>query len=188
MTSEIKSVLNMYEKEIELPEGVSADVSGNTVKIGGGMGELQRTFKGIFDIKIKISGNKIEVSSESDRRKKKATVGTIIAHIRNMIHGVTQGYTAKLKVVYSHFPVTVKIEAGKILIQNFLGEKLPRVAKIVGEDTKIEVKGADITVSGTDIEAVGQTAANMELVTKIKAHDRKVFQDGLYITKKPKGK
>ena len=56
----------------------------------------------------------------------------------------------------------------------------------IGDNTKVEVKAADITVSGPDIEAVGQTAANMEQATKIRKHDRKVFQDGIYITKKPK--
>lgn len=180
----------MYEKEIEIPEGVNAEVSESSVKISGEKGQLQREFKGIFDIKIEKSddGKKIKVWSESDERKKKATVGTIIAHIRNMIHGVTAGYTAKLKIIYSHFPFTLKIEPSKVLIQNFIGEKTPRISKIVGDDTKVEVKGADVTITGTDIEAVGQTAANMEQATKIQEHDRRIFQDGIYITEKPRGK
>jgi len=180
----------MYEKEIEIPDGVNAEVMGYTVKISGGKGQLRREFKGVFDVKIEKSedGKKIKVSSESDDRKKKASIGSIIAHIRNMIHGVREGYTAKLKVIYSHFPVTVKVEKDKVIIQNFLGEKTSRAARIVGNDTKVGISGADVTVTGTDIEAVGQTAANMETATKIKKHDRKVFQDGIYITEKPRGK
>lgn len=180
----------MYEKKIGIPDGVTAEVAGNDVKITGEKGALHREFKNIFGIRIVKSadGKEIAVSTESDDRKNKAVVGTIIAHIRNMVHGVTKGYTAKLKMLYSHFPFTIKVEAGKILIQNFIGEKTPRVAKIAGKDTKIEVDGADVVVSGTDIEAVGQTAANMEIATKIKEHDQKVFQDGIYITEKPKGK
>ncbi len=178
----------MYEKEIEIPDNVNIEVDGNVVKVSGEKGELRREFKGIYDINIQKSddGKKIKVSSESDERKKRAVVGSIVAHIKNMIHGVTNGYTTKLKVIYSHFPVTVKVEQGKVLIQNFLGEKIPRVAKIVGNDTKVEVKGSEITVTGMDIEAVGQTAANMEQATRIYEHDRKVFQDGIYITEKPK--
>jgi large subunit ribosomal protein L6 len=180
----------MYEKEIEIPEGIDVEVSKTVVKISGAKGRLQREFKGIFGIKIEktADGKKVKVSSESDDRKTKAKIGSIIAHIRNMIHGLTEGYTARLKVIYSHFPATIKAEAGKVLIQNFLGEKTPRVAKIVGDGTKVEVKGADVTITGTDIEAVGQTAANLEQATRIKAHDRKVFQDGIYITEKPRGK
>jgi large subunit ribosomal protein L6 len=180
----------MYEKKIGIPEGVTAEISGNRVTISGEKGTLSREFKGVFEVNIKkpADGKSIMVSSESDDRKKKAIVGTIIAHVRNMIHGVTKGYTAKLRMVYSHFPFTLKIEGNRILIQNFIGEKTNRIAKIMGNNTKIEVKDADITVTGTDIEAVGQTAANMELVTKIKEHDQKVFQDGIYITEKPRGK
>lgn len=177
----------MYEKEIEIPEGVQVQVESVKVKISGAKGTLERNFKGVFGIKLeKVDNKKIRVSSDSGVRKQKAVVGSIIAHIRNMFHGVTEGYTARLKVIYSHFPATVKVEGDKVLVQNFIGEKIPRIAKIVGDNTKVEVKGADITVSGTDIEAVGQTAANMEQATKIRKHDRKVFQDGIYITKKPK--
>ncbi len=178
----------MYEKEVEIPESVQVEVEGGTVKVSGAKGTLERNFRGLFSIKIEKSDKKIKVISESGIRKSKAVVGSIIAHIKNMFHGVTEGYSAKLKVIYSHFPATVKVGDRKVLIQNFLGEKIPRISKIVGDDTKVEVKGADVIVSGTDIEAVGQTAANMEQATRIRKHDRKVFQDGIYITKKPKGK
>ena len=178
----------MYEKEVEIPESVQVEIEGGTVKVSGAKGTLERSFKGLFGIKIDKIDKKIKVNAESGIRKSKAVVGSIIAHIKNMFHGVTEGYSAELKVIYSHFPATVKVGDGKVLIQNFLGEKTPRIAKIVGNDTKVEVKGAEIVVSGTDIEAVGQTAANMEQATKIREHDRKVFQDGIYITKKPKEK
>jgi large subunit ribosomal protein L6 len=112
-------------------------------------------------------------------------VGTIIAHIRNMVKGVTEGYTYRMRVVYSHFPITVKVEGDKVLIQNFLGESVPRVAKIVG-DTKIEVKGQDIILTGCDKEAVGQTCGNIEQACRISKYDRRVFQDGIYIVEKPK--
>jgi large subunit ribosomal protein L6 len=85
--------------------------------------------------------------------------------------------------VYSHVPVTVKVEGKRVLIQNFLGERSPRVAKIIG-DTAVEVSGDEITVSGIDKEAVGQTARNIEQATSIKYRDLRVFQDGCYITER----
>lgn len=173
----------MYEKEIELPEGVSVGVKGIKVEVSGPKGQLERAFKGLHGIKIEAAGRKVKVSADSDKRKIRALVGTIISHIRNMAKGVTKGYVYKLRVVYAHFPITIKVEGGKILIQNFLGEKTPRVAKIVG-DTKVEVKGADITLSGMSKEDVGQTAANLENATQIKKYSRKVFQDGVYIIEK----
>jgi large subunit ribosomal protein L6 len=180
----------MYEKEVQVPEGVQIEVEGAKIKVSGVKGTVERIFTGMFGIKLEKSDKKIKISSDSDERKQKAVVGSIVAHIKNMFHGVAEGYEAKLKVIYSHFPVTVKVEpeSGKILIQNFLGEKIPRMAKIIGNNTKVEVNGADIVVRGPEIEAVGQTAANMEQATKIRRHDRRVFQDGIYITKKPKEK
>ncbi|MFH1623288.1 MAG: 50S ribosomal protein L6 [Candidatus Aenigmatarchaeota archaeon] len=179
----------MYEKEIKIPEGLTTDISGMKVVVGDQKAKLAREFKGMFGIKIERTADGIRVSSESEIRKQKSKVGTVVAHIRNMVRGLTEGYTARLKIIYTHFPVTVKVDDGerKVMITNFLGEKTPRAAKIFGDDTKVEINGADITVTGSDIEAVGQTAANLEQVTRVRAHDRKVFQDGVYITEKPKG-
>ena len=169
------------EKELEIPEGVNVEINEKLVKISGEKGQLERTFKYSYNIRIEKKDNKIVVSSSSDKRKVKAMVGTIIAHIRNMIKGVTKGYTYKMKIVYSHFPVTVKVEGDKLLINNFLGEKKPRIAKIVG-DTKIEVKGQDLTLTGINREDVGQTMGNIEQACRISKYDRRIFQDGIYFT------
>lgn len=176
----------MYEKDIDVPEGITATVEKNKVTIAGEKGQLSREFP--FKLKIEKLDGKIKVSMESERRKDKSLVGTAIANIRNMIHGVTHGYTYKLKVIYTHFPVTIKIdEANKqVLVENFLGENTPRKSRIIG-DVKVTAKGADITVTGNNIDEVSQTAANLEIATKIRNYDRKVFMDGIFITQKAKG-
>lgn len=170
----------MYSKEISIPANVNIEVSNSKVKVSGEKGSLEKEFKQIFSVKIEKLENKVRVSSESERRKTKAMVGTIAAHIRNMMEGVTKGFTYKLKVIYSHFPVTVKVEGNKILVQNFLGERVPRVAKIFG-DTKVKVEGQDITVTGINLDDAGLTASSIEQSTRIRARDRKVFQDGCWI-------
>jgi len=103
-----------------------------------------------------------------------------------MVKGVTKGFTYKLKKVYSHFPINVKVEPGKVLIENFIGERSPRIAKIVG-NVKVIVKGDDIEVQGLNLEEVSQTAANIEQATKIKKKDPRVFLDGIYIYEKTEG-
>ena len=170
------------EKELIIPEGVKVEVDNKHVKVSGEKGELERKFKYFFDIKIEKKDNKIIVSSKSERRKVKGMVGTIISHLKNMIKGVTEGFTYKMRIIYSHFPITVNVEGNKILIQNFLGENMPRVAKVVG-NTKIEVKGQDITLTGMDKEDVSQTAGNIETATRITGKDRRVYQDGCFIVK-----
>jgi len=172
--------MKMYFKEVEIPEGVNVEILGKKVKVSGPKGNLEREFKIKEDIKIEKKENKLIVSSESERRKIKALVGTIAAHIRNMVKGVTKGFTYKLKVVFTHFPVKVKVEDDKVLIENFLGERVPRVAKRV-EGVDIQVKGQDIILTGIDIEKVGLMASRLEQACRITGKDRRVFQDGIWI-------
>jgi large subunit ribosomal protein L6 len=172
----------MYSTELKIPENVKVEIEGNKVKVSGEKGELERIFDE-KEIKISLSEGKIIISSESERKEFRALVGTIAAHIKNMIEGVTKGFTYRLRVVYSHFPVTVKVEGDKVLIQNFLGERVPRVAKIVGK-TQVKVEGSDLIVTGINIEEVGQTAANIEQACRIIGYDRRKFMDGIYIVSK----
>src|SRR5438132_1237593 len=134
-------------------------------------------------IQIVVQGKQAKVRCEYPRRREGALVGTFAAHLRNMIVGVTEGYAYEMKIVYSHFPVKATVKGPEFIIENFLGEKFPRKTRIVGE-TKVEVKGDQVLLSGPDVEAVGQTAANIELATRIRGFDPRIFQDGIYITKK----
>jgi len=172
----------MYSQEISIPKEVKVEIDGMKVKVIGPKGQLEKEFKTTYDIKIE-KNERIKVFSEDDRRKVRAMIGTIVAHIRNMIDGTTKGFTYILRAVYSHFPITVKVESGKVIIQNFLGERKPRVAKIVG-DTDVKVSGSEIIVSGIDLEKVSQTAANIEQATRITGYDRRRFMDGIYIVSK----
>ena len=172
-------------EEVEIPENVTIEINGMRVKVTGPKGTIERDFSHIRGVEIRKEDNKIIIETFFANRKKKALVPTIAAHIENMIKGVTKGFRYKLKIIYSHFPVNVKVDekGKKVIIENFLGEKAPRIAKIVGNVT-VKVKGDDIIVEGIDIEEVGQTAANIEHATKVKNYDRRVFMDGIYIYEK----
>lgn len=170
------------KEEFEAPEGVELKLTGKTVEVSGPKGRLTKTFD-IPNVSLKVEGRKISIESKSMRRKEKAAVSAIKAHVQNMCKGVTEGFTYKLRVVYSHFPITVKVEGKRVLIHNFLGERSPRAAKIVG-DTKVEVRGEEIIVSGANKDDVGQTALNIEQATAVKYRDLRTFQDGCYITEK----
>jgi large subunit ribosomal protein L6 len=102
-----------------------------------------------------------------------------------MIHGVTDGWEYQMEVFYSHFPMQVETEADEVVISNFLGERHPRRAEIRG-DTEVSIDGEELTLSGPSIEDVGQTAASIEQLTRVNDKDTRVFQDGVYITEKPK--
>lgn len=176
----------MYFQKVSIPEKVSVDVSGSVVKVSGEKGTLERDFAEQLrgtGIKFEKSNKELKVSSENEKRKIRSLIGTVRGHIKNMVDGVTNGFTYKLKIVYSHFPVTVKTEKDKVLIQNFLGERTPRVAEILG-NAQVKIEGQEVFVSGADLEKVSQTAANIEQACRIVGYDKKIFQDGIYIVSK----
>ncbi|AEA46980.1 50S ribosomal protein L6 [Archaeoglobus veneficus] len=178
----------MIERVVEVPDGVDVNIEGDDVKgylitVKGPKGENSRLLK-FRDVHIVKENGKIRVYTESKKTKQKAMVGTFAAHVNNLIKGVTEGFQYKLRVVYSHFPIKVRVEGNEVIIENFLGEKYPRKSKIVGRAT-VKIQGNDIIVEGIDKEECGQTAANLEQTTRIKNLDVRVFQDGIYIVEKP---
>ena len=158
---------------VDIPEGVTVDIQGPVVKVKGPNGEVEKKLSPY--VSIKVDGNKVNVEG-----KKLSLVNTTYAHLTNMMKGVTDGFKLNVKVVYSHFPVSVELKGKDIFIKNFLGEKHPRKTSIVG-NTKVEVKGQNIAITGPDKDAVGQTAANLRMVTKINKWDPRIFQDGFYV-------
>ncbi len=166
------------KEQITIPENVEVKIENNIVTLKGEKGELSRFFSHP-KINMKINGKNVEIQSKNVGRKEKALVGTWVAHIKNMITGVTTGFEYKMKTVFSHFPIKTMVEENEFVIQNFLGERAPRKAKII-EGVTVAIKDDDITVNGIDKEKVGQTVANIERAAKVKKRDIRVFQDGVY--------
>jgi large subunit ribosomal protein L6 len=169
-------------KNVAIPQGVKATLKGNTLAILGPKGTLKRTFTHPR-ISIKVKKDKITIETLMPKRKENALAGTWAAHIGNMVRGVTVGFKFTMKVVYSHFPVKTILKDNQFVIENFLGESYPRSANILG-DTKVEIKGDTISLSGINLEDVSQSSANIELATKITNYDPRVFQDGIYLIEK----
>lgn len=173
------------EERVEIPGGVSVAIEGEILMISSEKTRLERRL-GHPRISVAKEGSDIIVSCDFPRKKDIALVGTFVSHIRNMIMGATKGFQCRMRIVYSHFPmkVSVREEERIFLIENFLGERHPRIAKIVGE-TEIAVEGDTVRLRGCDKEHVGQSAANIEQATKIRGYDPRVFQDGIYVIEKP---
>ena len=173
------------QREIEIPEGVEVNIDEKSgeVSVKSGEKEIKREFR-LGEVKIEKKDGKVLVGAKKATKREGKMIGTITAHIQNMIKGVGEDFVYKLEVVNVHFPMNVKVEGDKIVIESFLGETVPRFAKI-SAGVKVEVKGKDITISSHDIEAAGQTAANIEKAAKVRGRDRRVFQDGIFITEKP---
>jgi len=168
-------------EEITIPENVEVTI-GDEVIVKGPQGETSRKFT-YPNILMKKENDKVILETRFPKKKDKSMIGTTRSHINNMIIGVTDGFTYQMKIVFAHFPMTVKVAGNNVTIDNFLGERNPRKASIVGS-AKVQVKGDEVTVTGISKEDVGQTMANLEQATKIKGRDPRVFQDGIYLVSK----
>jgi large subunit ribosomal protein L6 len=166
-------------RKVKIPEGVTVRMEDNLVKVTGPKGMLMREMY-YPNVSISVSGNEFTITTESGRKKILAVVGTFAAHLQNMCSGVTKGYQYRMRVVYSHFPIQLKLAGDRVEIGNFLGEKRSRWARIE-KDVKVALGADEVTVTGIDKEAVGKTAANIEHATRIRERDPRVFQDGVYI-------
>lgn len=170
------------EALLDIPEGVKLRLEERTLSVKGPIGECKKDFTKI-PVELSLEGSKLRIRTFSTRKRDWALLNTARSIIENMFIGVTKGFTYRLKVVFAHFPISVKVKGREVYIENFYGERSPRVAKIVG-DCQVFVEGDDVVVKGTSKEAVGQTAANIEQATRIRRKDPRVFLDGIYVYEK----
>ncbi len=169
------------KKEITIPEGVQVEMVGNDLKARGVKGEMMKKF---YHPRLLLSteGGKIKIETKDEKKKTLATVGTWTAHLKNIFRGVTRGYEYRMKISHVHFPMNVSVQGNKLIIKNFLGQKMERQAKLV-EGVNVKVDGDEIVLSGVDREKVGQTAGNIE--TRLgNRRDRRIFSDGIFIISK----
>ena len=168
--------------EIELPEGVTAQVEGTTLKIKGPKGELERKFMAPRFVFV-VEGNLLKITAKNATKREKTLAGTLKAHANNMVKGVTEGHVYKLKICSGHFPMNVSVNGNQFVVKNFLGEKIPRTFKIK-EGAKVKIEETLVTVEGMDKEIAGQVAASIEQLCRITNRDIRIFQDGIYILEK----
>lgn len=167
---------------LKIPEGVTVSIQGPNVKVKGPKGELKQTFN-YPGLEMKQDEKGLAIRWALPRKREKAIVGTVTSHINNMLQGAAKGYTYRLKTVFAHFPIKTAVKGDKFVVENFLGERSARFARIQ-PGVKVEVKAEFINVTGIALEAVSQTAANIEKATKVRNRDTRVFQDGIYIIEK----
>jgi len=172
--------------DIDIPDMVTVRMEGNLIVVGGKLGTLHKDLTKL-PISVDIKDKKLVIKPPDTRKRDLAITNTAKSIILNMIKGVEQGFTYKLKVVYAHFPISVKTKGKEIHVENYFGERAPRVSRVVGDTTKVNIVGEDVIVQGPSLEDVSQTAANIEFSTKLKGKDQRVFLDGLYIYSREEG-
>ena len=175
-------MLQPITEKIRIPNGVTVEIVEGLIKAKGPKGENERL---LTHPKIEISKDdkNVILKSKKPTKREKKMLYSFAAHIKNILEGVNSGFVYKVKICSSHFPMNVSIEKDTVIIKNFLGEKIPRKAKIMpGVDVKID--GIMIIFEGVDKEKTSVTAARIEQATRITNRDRRIFQDGCFLVEK----
>ena len=173
---------------IEVPDGVELRFAKGAMRVTGRLGVATKDFRKI-PVAIEVSGDGRRVTARAAGRRKRdySVLNTACSIIRNLVGGVQEGYTVRMKVVYAHFPITVRVDGDAILVENFQGERSARRARIVGRGTRVDPQGEDVVITGPVLTDVTQTAANLQQNTRVKNKDHRVFLDGIYVYEKRAG-
>lgn len=145
---------------IDIPAGVTVEVSGQDVVVTGPKGELRLTVA--KPIEAKVEENQVLVTRPDDERESRALHGLTRTLINNNIIGVTQGYSKGLEVVGTGYRVAQKGSS----VEFALGFSHPVTVDAPAGITLTVEGNNKLTVSGIDKQAVGETAANIRKIRK----------------------
>ncbi len=171
-----------YKEELLVPEGTTVQIHKGVVTVSKAKHTLKREFKDPR-LQMKMDTNKIVIELKEMTRREKMLVGTVVAHMKNMLKGVNEPYVYKLKICSGHFPMNITLSGKTLSAKNFVGEKIPRLLEIK-DGVEVKIEGMDITVTSADKELAGQTAGAIELLCRRPGFDPRIFQQGIYVTEK----
>lgn len=172
-------------EKIEIPSGVECSFHNQTFTCKKSGHELSRHIDEP-SLSIHVKGQEIIIEILKGNKSHLNLVRSTAAHINNLLNGLESEYEYQMDACNVHFPMTLKVDKNKLIITNFLGEKKTREALILPHVT-VDLKGTKLTIKSRNKEAAGQTVANIEKATKVRNRDRRVFQDGIYLTSRPGG-
>ena len=143
------------KRPIPLPKGVTVTVDGNTVRVKGPKGELQRTLHS--ELTVALENNEVTVSRPSDEAHHKALHGLSRTLVANMVEGTSKGFQKTLELV----GVGYKAEKRPYGLQLALGFSHPIEYKAPKGITLSAPQPTQIVIDGADKEIVGQVAAEI---------------------------
>ncbi len=167
------------KKPVELPSGVTASVSGQTVEVKGPKGT--RTFKATDDVTLSVEGNVVTVTPRGKSKRARQQWGMSRTMVANLATGVSTGFKKELELSGVGYRAqmqgnTLKLSLGYSHDVNF---EVPAGVTVTSE------KPTEITVEGIDEQLVGQVAANIREWRKPEPYKGKgIKYKGEYIFRK----
>ncbi|MGI1664014.1 50S ribosomal protein L6 [Palleronia sp. KMU-117] len=143
------------KKPVELPSGVEASVSGQTVSVKGPKGS--RTFTATDDVSISIDGNIVKIEPRSTSKRARQQWGMSRTMVQNLVTGVTTGFKRELEINGVGYRAQMQGNVLKLA----LGYSHDVDFEVPAGVTVTTPKQTEIVVEGIDQQLVGQVAANI---------------------------
>lgn len=146
------------KRSLVIPQGVTVENNDGVVTVKGPKGELSLTLT--KNITVTVEDNILKVDRSNDELKTKAMHGTTNANLKNLIEGVTTGFSKGLEIIGVGYRFNVK---GNTLVIN-AGYSHPVELSVPAGLTVEQISNTEIKVSGIDKIKVGEFAANIRKV------------------------
>ena len=143
------------KRPIELPSGVTADISGQTVNVKGPKGT--RSFTATGDVDVTLADNAIRVAPRGQSKRARQQWGMTRTQVANLVQGVTQGFTRQLDINGVGYRAQVQGKTLKLALGYSHDVDFPIPE---GIDVKCP-KPTEVEISGIDQQQVGQVAAKI---------------------------
>lgn len=167
------------KKPVELPAGVSASVSGQTVEVKGPKGT--KSFNATDDVTITVDGNVVKITPRGTSKRARQQWGMSRSMVANLVTGVTAGFKRELEITGVGYRAAIQ---GNVLKLS-LGYSHEVNFEVPEGVTVTCPKQTEIVVEGDDAQLVGQVAANIREWRKPEPYKGKgIKYKGEYIFRK----
>jgi large subunit ribosomal protein L6 len=144
------------KRPVDLPQGVTASVAANVIKVKGAKGELSLT---VAD-GVTVEQQEKQLQIKFDGQQARMSAGAARAHLANMVTGVSKGYERKLELVGVGYRAAVQ---GKVL--NLTLGFSHAVNFPIPDGISMETPSqTEITIKGIDRQKIGQVAAKIRAI------------------------
>ena len=143
------------KKPVELPSGVEASLSGQTVTVKGPKGS--REFTATDDVQITIDGNVVTVEPRDKSKRARQQWGMSRTMVANLVEGVTNGFKKELEL--SGVGYRAQAQGNKLTLN--LGYSHDVIFDVPEGVSVTTPKQTEVVVEGIDQQLVGQVAANI---------------------------
>ena len=143
------------KKPVELPSGVEANVSGQTVTVKGPKGS--RTFTATDDVTLTVEDGAVTVTPRGTSKRARQQWGMSRTQVQNLVTGVTEGFKKELEI--NGVGYRAQAQGNKVTLN--LGLSHDVIFEVPEGVTVTTPKNTEIIVEGNDQQLVGQVAANI---------------------------